>query len=138
MKERNEEIEMIQELLKETEEDLKKRIKGVKYIRDRRAKRLFLFSKYSSYLKGLCETMRELEKLLYTIADLKIEKGTERYHILYKRQEVESVEEYKGCIEEYTERINSIGLQENVIFSECRTLVNALIQALPLILIDEE
>ena len=53
-------------------------------------------------------------------------------------EEVESVEEYKGCIEEYTERINSIGLQENVIFSECRTLVNALIQALPLILIDEE
>lgn len=132
-------IEMIDELRKEVEEELRKRVKGVKDIRDRRAKKLFIFSRYSNFLKTLYETQIDLEKLLYTITDFKIETGgTERYHILYKRREIESVDEYKYFVEEYTNSINKLGLKENIVFSECKTLVGALIQALPLILVNEE
>lgn len=129
---------VIRELLQENETELRMRVKGVKDIRTRRAKRLFIFSRYSEFIKGLYETQLDLEKLLYTITDFKIEEGTERYHILYKRQEIETVEEYKCFVEEYTERINQVGLRENIVFSECKTLVGALIEALPLILVEEE
>lgn len=132
-----ENAKMAQELLEDTQGDLKNRLKALKKHRYERVKKIRFcgFSVNTLDLKG---AQRDLKKLLRLVKRLEINEVNESYYFIYRGKEIESVETYKRCTGAYATIINSIGLEENVVFSECKTSVRALIQALSLILIDEE
>lgn len=127
-----ENIEMIRELLVKTEEDLMRRIKLVQKARNERK---CSFSRFSRALKS---TQADLEELLSLVKRLQIVEGSECYRIIYREEEIKSVEAYKQCTKDYEETINDLGLKKNIVFSECRPLVEDVIDFLPSILIEEE
>ncbi len=136
MEDRNMEIlenlEMIRELLVKTEKDITRRIELVQRARNERR------CSFSRFSKALKSTQADLEELLSLIKRLQIIEGPECYHIIYKEGEIKSVEAYKQCTKDYEVTINNLGLRKNIVFSECRPLVEDLIESLPFILIDEE
>ncbi len=132
-----ENAKMAQELLEDTEGDLKNRIKVLRKHRYERVKKIW-FCEFSVSTLDFKGAERELKKLLRLVKRLEINEVNESYYFIYRGKEIKSAEAYKRCTRAYATIINSIELEKKVVFSECKTSVKALIQALPLILIDEE
>ncbi len=130
-------VRVLQKLLEATKEDLRKRIKAVEKNRNERRKKYRFFSRFSKYSKALESAQKDLEKLLDLVNYLNIVEENENYYIIYRGEKIKSAKDYKCCTRAYETLINSIGFKENIVFSRC-TLVEDLIEDLPLILIKEE
>ena len=132
-----ENAKMAQEILEDTERDLKNRIKMIREHRYARVKN-FRFCRFSENRLDLKGAQADLKKLLRLIKRLEIVEVNESYYIIYRGGELKTTESYERCTSAYATMLNSIGLEENIVFSECKTSVKALIQALPLITVEEE
>lgn len=131
-----EKAKMAQEILEDTERDLKNRIKALNEHRYARVKN-FRFCRFSENRLDYKGALADLRKLLRLVKRLEIVEVNESYYIIYRGGELKTAGAYERCTRAYATMLNSIGLEENIVFSECKTLVKALIQALPLIIEEE-
>lgn len=132
-----ENAKMTQELLEDAEMEIKNGIKLLKEGRDERFIK-FHFGRFPVKTLGSKAAQEDLKKLLRLVKQLEIVEVNEEYYIIYRGEEILSVETYKRCTGAYATMLNSRELETKKVFDEYKTLVRALIQALPLILIEEE
>lgn len=128
--------QMTQEILEDTEKEIKKWIKELEINCRKRAK-IILFYGFPVYRLNV-KVERNLKTLLRLVKRLEIIEVNEEYDIIYRGKEINSIQTYKRCSEAYATILNNKGIASKEIFYECKTLVNALIQALPLIIAEEE